>query len=117
MIETRAAKLLYDAAVATEKIGRFTAGKDEAEFNSSDLLQSAVERQFEIIGEAIGALRRQSPRVADRIPDLVKIIGFRNVLIHEYDQIRAGVIWRTVKVELRRLRAVLQQLLAEAEPP
>ena len=46
------------------------------------MLRSAVERQFEIIGEAFTGLRRVDPSLAATIPDLPRIVAFRNVLIH-----------------------------------
>jgi uncharacterized protein with HEPN domain len=53
-----AAKLLWDARRAAERVARYTAGKTSPEYETDDFLRSAVERQFEIIGEALGALRR-----------------------------------------------------------
>ena len=46
-------KLLWDAQQAAERVARFAAGKSFAEYNADDYLRSAVERQFEIIGEAL----------------------------------------------------------------
>jgi uncharacterized protein with HEPN domain len=50
----------------------------------SALLQSGVERQFEIIGEALGQLAKVDQQLASRITDFQKIVSFRNVLIHGY---------------------------------
>jgi len=117
VINARAAKLLWDAQEAARSIVEFTAGRQEADYAASKLLRSAVERQFEIIGVALAVLRRQFPDVAARMPDLAKIIGFRNILVHEYEEIRTDAVWRTVQVDLPALLTVLNQLLAEAEPP
>lgn len=117
MISRRAAKLLWDARDACDQILEFTSGKALAEYASSRLLQSAVERQFEVIGEAMSVLRRTCPDVADRVPDLNKMVAFRNILAHEYDHVRASVVWRTVEVEVPRLIALVDALLTEAEPP
>jgi uncharacterized protein with HEPN domain len=46
-----ARKLLWDAREAAERVARFTSGKTFAEYEADDYLRSAVERQFEIIGE------------------------------------------------------------------
>ena len=51
-------KLLWDARQAAERIARFTDGKTFADYETDDYLRSAVERQFEIIGEAFSQLRR-----------------------------------------------------------
>ena len=79
-----ARKLLWDAREAAERIARFTTGKTFAEYEADDYFRSAVERQFEIIGEAFGQLRRVDPATAAAIPELPRIVAFRNVLIHGY---------------------------------
>ena len=68
-----AAKYLWDACIAAERIGRFTSGRSYDDYKGDDMLRSAVERQFEIIGEALNALRRIAPETAQRIPDLSRI--------------------------------------------
>jgi len=87
-----AAKLLWDARQAADRIARIVAGKSFDDYLSDDILRWAVERQFAISGEALAVLRRIEPALADRIPDLPRIIAFRNVLIHGY----AGVDDRLV---------------------
>jgi uncharacterized protein with HEPN domain len=77
------------------------------------MLRSAVERQFEIIGEALSQLARSSPVLAARIPELRRIIGFRNALIHGYDQIDDDGVWRAIGTDLPALRADVAALLAE----
>ena len=59
-----------------------TAGRNFAEFDTDPMLRSAVERQFEIIGEALGTLARVDATIAARIPVLRDIVAFRNILIH-----------------------------------
>ena len=60
------------------------AGRDFAEFDTDIMLRSAVERQFEIIGEALGTLARVDATIAARIPEFRDIVAFRNILIHGY---------------------------------
>ncbi len=78
------------------------------------MLGAAVERQFEIIGEALAGLRRADPPAAARIPDLPRIIAFRNVLIHGYATIDARLVWGVVENDLDGLRAAIAQLLGSA---
>ncbi len=56
-----------------------------------------MEREFEIIGEALARLRRDHPTLADRIKDIDKIIGLRNVLAHGYDVLEYAILWDVVE--------------------
>ena len=78
-------KLLEDIRAAAEYILRVTRGKTMADYLADELLRPAVERKFEIIGEALNRLVRHDPAVAQSIHDCAQIIAFRNVLIHGYD--------------------------------
>jgi uncharacterized protein with HEPN domain len=53
-----ARKLLWDAGQAAARVARFTAGKNYADYETDEYLRSAVERQFEIVGEVLSQLRR-----------------------------------------------------------
>jgi len=104
---------LWDARTAVDSIRQFTRGRSAEEYQRDALLRSAVERQFEILGEALNNLRRLSPTVAARIPELGEIIDFRNVLIHGYATIDHDTVWRTVENDLDRLYDQLGELLTE----
>lgn len=105
--------LLWDAKEAAGVIAGITAGKDFADFDSDIVLRSAVERQFEIIGEALAQLARIDPATAQRIPDLREIVAFRNVLIHGYATVDPARVWRVVQENLPRLRTILEDLLSD----
>ena len=62
--------LLWDAREAANVIASITAGKSFADFDGDVVLRSAVERQFEIVGEALARLARLDPAIAAKIPDL-----------------------------------------------
>jgi uncharacterized protein with HEPN domain len=79
-----AGKLLWDAEQAAERVARFTAAKTLVEYEADDYLRSAVERQFEIVGEALNQLSRLDQGTAATIAELPRIVAFRNVLIHGY---------------------------------
>ena len=68
------------------------------------MLRSAVERQFEIIGEALGTLARVDATIAARIPELRDIVAFRNILIHGYAILDRARVWRVVEDDLPRCR-------------
>jgi uncharacterized protein with HEPN domain len=76
--------LLWDACDAANAIAVMTAGKTFAEFAGDIVLRSAVERQFEIVGEALAQLARLDAALAAQVPDLREIVSFRNILIHGY---------------------------------
>jgi uncharacterized protein with HEPN domain len=80
VISNEAAAFLWDARRAVEHIIHFAAGRSYDDYLEDDMLRSAVERQFEIIGEAFTGLRRLDPALAAQVPDLAKAIAFRNVL-------------------------------------
>ncbi|MDI1319987.1 MAG: DUF86 domain-containing protein [bacterium] len=87
-------KLLLDLTLACTETSEFCAGKDLAAFQADRVLQLAVERQFEIIGEALARLERLDPaNLAQKIPEYRQIIGFRNLIAHGYDTIDDASLW------------------------
>jgi uncharacterized protein with HEPN domain len=106
-------KLLWDAQQAAGRIARFTSGKEFADYEADELLRSAVERQFEIIGEALNRLARVDAPVADQIPGLPRIVAFRNVLIHGYATVDNRLVWGVLQTSLGPLRSALDSLLAQ----
>jgi len=106
-------KYLWDASQAADRIVRFVADKTFPAYQVDELLRSAVERQFEIIGEALHQLSRHDQELARRIPDLPRIVAFRNRLIHGYSVTDHEVVWNTVIDDLPALRQRLDELLGE----
>lgn len=112
-LETRA--LLWNIQDSARAIVNFTSGKTRADYLTDRLLRSAVERQFEIIGEAMTRLAQRDSATAARISDFRRIIGFRNVLIHGYDAIDDETTWRIVVGKLPVLLLEVDTLLAAPE--
>jgi uncharacterized protein with HEPN domain len=108
---------LWDAREAAAAILEFVAGKTFEDYSNDRLLRSAVERQFEIIGEALNQLCKIEPLWADRIPDVPQIIAFRNVLIHGYASVNDLTVWRTIGEFLPTLYETVTGLLDEAGAP
>jgi uncharacterized protein with HEPN domain len=104
---------LWDVRQAAQRIETFAQGRSLNDYLADPMLRSAVERQFEIIGEALNQLSRASPHIAARIPDLSRAIAMRNVLIHGYAQVDNEAVWRTLRDKLPDLRTCVEQLLAE----
>lgn len=107
----RDAGSLWDMVNAIHRIQEFTTNLTCEAYLDSILVQSAVERQLEILGEAA---RRLSDRFRQAHPEIDwrRIIGLRNILIHRYDEIRQQTIWTTVSSELEPLLAQLEILLS-----
>lgn len=108
---------LWDVQQAAGAIIQFTAGLDVAGYRANLLVRSAVERQFEIIGEALNRLSKEAPDLANRVPNLGKIVGFRNVLIHGYALIDDGRVWEIVTTLLPCLCETVTALLTELGSP
>jgi len=78
------------------------------------MLRAAVERNFEIIGEALSQAVRHFPAVADRVTDEEQIISFRNRLIHGYATVSNALVWEIVQKKLPVLRMEVASLLGES---
>jgi uncharacterized protein with HEPN domain len=107
-----AKKCLEDVRQAAELILQFTAGKSFADYDRDALLRSAVERQFEIIGEAVNRLSRIDAAVAAGLPDTPRIVAFRNILIHGYDVVDNHVVWDVIQANLAPLHTQVVSLLS-----
>ena len=108
-----AKKLLEDMRQAASLIIEFTSGKSFDDYANDKLLRSGVQRQFEVIGEALSRLSKSDPAAASQVTDRRQIISFRNVLIHGYDIVDDQVVWDVVSHKLPSLLNEIQALLAE----
>ncbi len=81
-MERDARAFLWDVQQAATAVDQFIADLDAAGYEENALVRAAVERQFEIIGEALNQLSKFAPDIARRVSDLRQIVGFRNILIH-----------------------------------
>jgi uncharacterized protein with HEPN domain len=112
-----ALKLLEDVRIAAERILGLAANREREELERDWALRSAVERQFEIIGEAVARLAKRDPSTAEKLTDYRLIISFRNRLIHTYDNIDHEVVWQAIRVSLPQLYQQVMTLLGEAAGP
>jgi uncharacterized protein with HEPN domain len=106
---------LLDALDAARAVQLFMTGRTREDYEHDRLLRSAVDREFEIVGEALNRLRRDDPAVAERVPNVAEIIGFRNVLIHGYDIVDRDAVWKAITLEIPVLEASITELLAELD--
>jgi uncharacterized protein with HEPN domain len=105
------AALLWDVHAAATSVAEFIAAIDAASYAADNLRRSAVERQLEIIGEALKNLRNADPDTAQQIPDIARIIGLRNILAHGYTVVDDAVVWTAASQRVPELLAVVDQLL------
>jgi uncharacterized protein with HEPN domain len=107
--ETRT--LLEDIRQAAEHILGFAAGRNARDLETDVLLRSAVERQFEIIGEALNRLVKSDRAVAERITEHRLIIAFRNRLVHGYNDIDYEVVWQATQTSLPDMLSQVNSLI------
>jgi uncharacterized protein with HEPN domain len=81
-----------------------------AQFIKDELVQSAIVRQLEIIGEAANLVSKQTKQELKGV-EWAKIVGMRNKLIHEYFGVDLNVVWSTIKQELPKLEKELKRYL------
>ena len=108
---------LWDVREAAEAILEFSTGKTYEDYASDLMLRSAVERQFEIIGEALNQLCKIEPQWVERIPDVAQIVAFRNLLIHGYASVNDLTVWQTIQESLPTLYTTVTEFLDEAGAP
>lgn len=102
---------------AIERIQAYTRGMDESAFARSLLVQDAVIRNLEVIGEASRNIERTFPEFSQAHPDLPLALAYdmRNVLAHGYFKIDLGIVWATLTRDLSSLHARMASLRASLD--
>lgn len=106
---------LFDIAQACQLLERFVEGRTFEEYAADPMLRSAVERQFEIIGEALRRALERDPGLSREVTDAARIIAFRNRLIHGYATVSDQVVWGILESSLPTLHREVRALLEQAE--
>ena len=103
---------LQDILNASENIADYTSGLSFGAFSGDKMRVNAVERNLEIIGEAVKGIpheiRNNSPDI-----DWRGYAGLRDILIHQYFRVNLNVIWDVVENELPLLRQEVTNILAQ----
>lgn len=96
---------------AANAVRAYTKG-GKARFKASKMVQDAVTRQLEILGEAA---RRLSQPFRDANPQVPwrSIIGMRNILIHAYDDVDLEKVWDAVGITVNQVSPLLQELVGQ----
>jgi uncharacterized protein with HEPN domain len=97
---------------AIARLQRHVEGVDREKFESTEIIQDAVIRQLEILGEAAGRISRETCVLYDDIP-WQKITGLRHRVIHDYLGVDLPLIWRVVTVEIPTVVGPIETMLEE----
>ena len=106
-------KLLFDVLESCRAIQAWCTGRTYTDYESDRQFRRAVEREFEIIGEALNRLSRADPPIAERIENLPRIVGFRNRVIHGYDTVDDAAVWGMIESKLPGLLSDVRRLMRE----
>ena len=104
---------LHDVLQSGRAIQEFISNRTLESYTSDELLRSAVERKFEIMGEAINRIKRDEPSLLSRIRNYRDIISFRNILVHGYDTIDDRIVWGVIEEDLDDLVEDVEKLLQQ----
>ncbi|MFH1218481.1 MAG: DUF86 domain-containing protein, partial [Candidatus Peregrinibacteria bacterium] len=95
--------LLEHIIESIEAIEKYTKGRTKEKFSKAKMMQDAIVRRIEIIGEAVKNLpptfRKKHPKIAWQ-----EIAGMRDVLIHEYFGVNINVVWETIRKDIPKLK-------------
>jgi uncharacterized protein with HEPN domain len=107
---------LEDILQAAKAIRRFVTGVSLEDFKLNEEKYEAVNRKFEIIGEAA---HRLSPAASKAFPEIPwkLLTAMRNILIHDYDDVDLDVVWDTAERDIPPLINRLESYLAANPPP
>jgi len=112
-MDDRILKWLYDVKIAIEEIESFFEGEEKNlfKYKNSLILKRAVERNLEIIGEAMNRIKQSDAEFLNKISESRSIIGLRNHVIHSYDNISDESIWSILTNHLPKLKAEVNELI------
>jgi uncharacterized protein with HEPN domain len=104
---------LWEIEQAGNDIVSFTQNKYFADYEKDAMLKAAVERKFEIIGEALTQIGQHFPHEIGKLDNYRSFIGFRNILIHQYSSVDDGIVWGTVQSSLPVMRQQVTEWIAQ----
>jgi uncharacterized protein with HEPN domain len=102
---------------AADRVLRYTKGMGRKEFSADTMVQDAVIRNVEIIGEAANNLLEVAPDIGARYPSIpfVQIRGMRSRVAHGYFAVSLSMIWDSVQVDIPELRQQIEKVLEEMQ--
>ena len=109
-------KFIFDMLDSCRFLLELTKSADVSRYKKDRVFRSAIERELQIIGEAMLQLKTLSPETAAAFREHERIIGFRHVLVHGYHDLDADVVWLVIKDKLPILRDELEGVLPGQSP-
>ena len=106
-------KYLYDIVNCSEFVLQLTKDKTVDDYKNDRVFRSALERELQIIGEAMLQLDHMSPETVEKISEHRSIIGFRHVLVHGYDSLDPDTVWNVAEVKIALLLEQAKELLLQ----
>lgn len=115
-MDERVLKWLFDIKIAIEEINSYFQHEERNffKYQANVMLKRAVERDLEIIGEAINRILKQDSSFLEKITHAKAIISLRNQIIHAYDNISDEIIWSILTNHLPKLKSEIDTLITEA---
>ena len=104
---------LNDIVAACDSVTVTLEGVDMDAYVANRTVRAAVERELTIIGEAVNRILRLDPEIAARISHARKIVGFRNLLVHDYPSIIDEAVWAIAGGDAPLLREECAELIDE----
>lgn len=94
---------LYDILECCDRVAEYIVGVSEADYHANTMLQDALVRNIEVVGEAVKNL---SPELKEANPDVAwsQIARMRDKIAHHYFRINLDVVWQTATDDLPKLK-------------
>jgi len=106
---------LADILIAAAAVSNYIEGVSRARFDAERMIRSAVIHELQIIGEAVSKI---SPELKLRYPAIPwnEIVGFRNIVVHEYFGVDPAIVWHTATVNAPKIRGLIAEVLKNEYP-
>jgi len=109
-MDNKISKLIYDLEQAILNMENIIRGCTDVEFKENMMMKLAVERLFEIIGEAVNRIKKNDKTIYEMIDESDKIICFRNVITHGYDIIDDDITWSISNEKIPVLKESIRRI-------
>ncbi len=101
---------LFDILTSAKLAMDYVVDKTQADFIEDNQCHDAVIRRIEIIGEAAGRVSSPTKATLPQL-DWRRIIGMRNIMIHQYDNVDLETVWQVLQIQLPKLIVTLEAIL------